>query len=424
MREAILHHIWKTGRFDHQNLKTTTGIPVSIINKGFHNHDAGPDFMNAKIKIDSTLWAGHVEMHIKASDWIKHKHQNDKAYNNVILHVVMDADKDIQNQQGQSIPTLALRTHIEESHLEKHDQLLSSLSWIPCERLFDTEAKTKLPLFKESLLIKRLYRKYSDIRSLLDQTSQNWEEVLYRMVLRYMGMKVNGEAFIMLSEKMPLKLILKCESVFEKESILFGQAGLLNGRDEYFQKLSKEYIHLKSKYGLTPMTGVEWKFARLRPANFPTIRISQIASLYQAHPSLFNDTIHAEDIKEIRARLDLFASQYWDTHYLPEKVSTFRQKKIGKAMQDSLLINVFIPLIYAYGEFTQNELFRERAVSFLELVKAENNSIIRRWKELEIKSKSAADSQALIELKTNLCDAHKCLDCQIGQHIIFGNKPT
>lgn len=422
MKESILHHIWKTNRYDLKGLETVNGIPVSIINNGIHNHDAGPDFLNAKVKIGTTIWAGHIEMHIKASDWERHKHQHDKAYGNVILHVVMEADKEALNPEGNPIPTMELKERVDKVYLDRYEQLMASLSWIPCEKLFHNFPEDKLPLFLESLLVKRLNRKYHDVKALLTTLSQDWEEVLYRQLMRYMGMKVNGEAFILLAERIPYRLLMKCESQFQKESLLFGQAGLLNGKDAYLSKMKKEYEHLSNKFGLSPMTGIEWKFARLRPANFPTIRIAQISALYQNVPQLFNFVLHSDDINSYREKINVPTSEYWDTHYLPDKESQMKKKKMGKAIQDTLLINVFIPLKYAYGEFTQNQKMIDIAIDMLGKIKAENNKIIRRWKEMQLKVGSAADSQALIELKSTMCDSHKCLDCSVGQQIVFENK--
>ena len=422
MKEALLQHIWKTGNFDHTDLVTTEGLSLSIIEKGIHNMDAGPDFKNAKIKIGNTTWAGHIEIHINTSDWKKHKHQTDKAYNNVILHVVMENDTDINNELGLTIPTLELKDRINSEHLHRHEKLMASLAWIPCQNHFHKFSQDKFPLFLESLLIKRLHRKYTRIKRLLHSTNDNWEEVLYRLILRYMGMKVNGDAFEILSEKAPHKLLLKCETLEEKECFLLGQAGMLTSKDNYISKLSKEYNHIKGKFNLEPMTGVEWKFARLRPANFPTLRIAQVASLYQNAPQLFNFSLHATSVESIFNKLNIETSAYWDTHYLPGKETKTKLKKIGQSLKDTLLINAFIPLIYAYGEFTQNQSLIEKAVDMLGMIKTENNSIIRKWKEMNVLPQSAVQSQALIDLKTNLCDKHKCLSCPIGQSIIFDNK--
>ena len=421
MKEALLHHLWKTKKFDLNDLKTTDGEELSISNFGIHNHDAGPDFLNGKIKVGDTTWNGHIEIHIKASDWNNHKHQNDPAYNSVILHVVYQNDKPITNKNGQPIPTLELRGKFPKNYVDNYEQLTAALSWIPCEKQLATIDKSGLPFFLERILINRLVRKQERIQALLDLTKNDWEEVLYRMLMRYFGLKVNGEAFERLAEAAPLSLVKKQGlSVIQKESLLFGQAGLLQQQDEHFAELEKEYKHQRTKYKLIPMTGVEWKFSKLRPPNFPTIRIAQIAALYHATPQLFSAIVSEPTIKNINELLNVSASAYWDTHYLPTKVSSKKTKRLGQTSKDVLMINVVVPLLFTYASQLSNESLKERALTLLTEVKAENNNIIRRWKEMDIKPDSAAQSQALIELKNEYCSKYDCLNCQLGQQILFG----
>ncbi len=420
MKEELLHHVWKTKRLNFSNLRTTDGESVSIQNFGIHNHNAGPDFLEAKIIIGTTKWAGHIELHINASDWMHHKHQNDKAYNNVILHVVYNNDKPIINENGETIPTIEIKDRIPENYIADYSKLTSSLSWVPCANQIDKVNKDRTPFYLERLLVNRLLRKESRIKKQLETTKNNWEEVLYKTLLKYFGLKVNGEAFESLSDVLPHSTLIKLgESVFQKESVLLGQAGLLTAKDDYTSQLAKEYLHQKNKFGLRAMTGVEWKFARLRPANFPTLRLAQIASLYHQTPKLFTAITQAKDVKELYALLDVSTSAYWDTHYLPGKISTEKKKNIGQATKKVILINAFIPLIFAYGQILQKEELKEKAVDLMYKVKPESNNIITRWKELGIKAQSAAQSQALIELKTEYCSQFKCLDCQIGQQLVF-----
>jgi len=410
-----------TKKFDLSSLTTTEGEALTISNFGIHNHDAGPDFLNAKVKIGSTAWSGHVEIHIKASDWNNHKHQIDAAYNNVILHVVHTADKPITNKNGQTIPTLELKDRFPSSYIEDHDKLCGSLSWIPCATQIQTTDKSRLPFFLERLLTDRLIRKQQYVEVLLEQTKNDWEEVLYRMLMRYFGLKVNGEAFERLAEVAPLALLKKQgESLFQKESFLFGQAGMLNDQDEAFRNLGKEYKHQCAKYDLKSMTGVEWKFSKLRPPNFPSIRIAQIAALYHATPQLFNAIISKPTKENINELLDITASDYWDTHFIPGKESETKKKKLGQTSKDVLTINVVAPLLFTYASNLGNEALKEQAIKLLSEVKAENNKIIKKWKEMGIKPDSASQSQALLELKTMHCAKHNCLNCQLGQQILFG----
>lgn len=420
MKEELLHYVWKTKKLNLDNLTTTNGEPVCIQDFGFHNHNAGPDFMNGRVTIGTTQWAGHIEMHLKTSDWNQHHHQEDPAYNNVILHVVYENDKPIFNKNGQPLPTVVIKDRISVQYIRDYDRLISSLSWIPCANQIENLDQSKWPFFMERVLVNRLVKKEARIKETLTKTKNNWEEVLYKLIMRYFGLKVNGEAFETLSEVIPLATLKKQESLLQKESTLLGQAGMLTAKDTYTQKLAKEYLHQKIKYNLTPMTGVEWKFARLRPANFPSLRIAQLAALYHQTPQLFNKVINAPSLTELQALLDTRPSTYWESHYIPGRPSeTIKIKKIGAATKKILIINAFIPLIFAYGQTLQNEAVKNKALDFLSELKPEQNAILKQWKSLGLPIQSAADSQALIELKTAYCDAFQCLNCQIGQQIVF-----
>jgi len=422
MREELLHHIWKTKRFDLYDLKTVAGESINVNYFGLHNDDAGPDFLDARIRIGKTLWAGHVEIHIKASDWTKHSHQKDEAYNNVILHVVYKNDQPIQNENGRHIPTLELIDRIPEKYLNDHHRLTQSLAWVPCANHLPQLDQAKWPFFLERVLVSRLMKKKARIDLLLQKTKNDWEEVLYRLLMQYMGLKINGATFETLADHLPYAILKKQgENLEEKESILLGQAGLLEAKDDYTTQLSQNYLHQKNKYGLIPMTGVEWKFSRLRPANFPTIRMAQLAALYHKTPKLFNAFLTATDLKQVEDTLSVQASSYWDSHYLPGKESKSpKPKNLGKTTKKVLIINAIIPLLFAYAVTLKDEPLKEKVIDLLSSVKAESNNIITRWKNHGVAADSATQSQALIELKNAFCDQYKCLNCQIGQQIIFG----
>lgn len=420
MREELLHHVWKTKRFDLQGLKTVEGEPIVIHHFGQHNYNAGPDFLDARVTIGETLWAGHVELHLKSSDWNRHGHQTDPNYGNVILHVVFDDDKPIVTAKNQHIPTLTLKHRISKSYVDNYEKLTGELTWVPCAHQVQNKDLPSLPFFLERVLVQRLEEKTSRINVMLEESKNDWESVLYRMVLKYMGLKVNGSAFASLAEVLPLDILKKQETLEQKESILLGQAGVLAEKDDYTQRLYQTYQHQKNKFSLTPMAGLEWKFSRMRPANFPTLRMAQVAALYQQTPKLFNSIIQAPDAKALKQLLRVQASPYWNTHYIPGKVTeTDKIKKIGLATQRVLMINAFIPMIFAHGRAIDDEKLRDKALDLLGEVKGEENAIIKGWKNLGIKAESAAHSQALIELKTKYCDAYQCLNCQIGQQIIF-----
>jgi hypothetical protein len=421
MKEDLIHLVWKLKKFDFNKLTTTDGEKLQIKKFGFHNKNAGPDFLNGEIIVGDTKWVGHIEMHINSSDWNKHKHQDDKAYNNVILHVVYNEDTKIINQSGQQIPTLILNDRISQHTINNYEKLSQNLDWIPCAKSISKVDDIKKVIFLEKVLIERLQKKCARIYEILDHTHNDWEGTLYRLLLKYFGLKVNGSAFEQLAHVTPYPYIKKLsDKSIALEALLLGQAGLLsNPSDQYISQLRTEYNHYKNKYQLVPMTGVEWRFSKLRPANFPPIRIAQIAQLYHKSPQLFNDILKAKNINDIYTMLDVSASDYWTTHYLPGKTSESKTKKIGQSTKELIAINVVVPLLFSYGQKTDNDIYKDKAISLLENIKAENNSIIREWKGLGMKTKSAFDSQSLIQLKNEYCNNFNCLNCQIGQTILF-----
>lgn len=420
MKEELLHQVWKTKKFMLHDLSTEAGEPLVIHHFGLHNSNAGPDFLDARITIGTTLWAGHVEIHLKSSDWDRHGHQNDPNYGNVILHVVYEDDRPILTSKAQRIPTLVLKNRISENYINNYQALIAGLTWVPCANQLLKLDYPGLPFFLERVLVDRLEAKTARIKELLAQTKNNWEAVLFQLILRYMGLKVNAAGFVTLAESLSYDVFKKQETLELKESMLLGQAGLIKGDDSYMQEMAQQYKHQKNKYKLTAMTGIEWNFSRLRPANFPTIRLAQVAALYHKTAKLFNSIVQAENVKVLESLLEVNASTYWDTHYLPGKISSANKvKKLGPTTQQVLIINAFIPMIFAYGRAVDNERIKNKAIDLLGEVKAESNAIVKGWKDLGIKATSAAQSQALIELKSSYCSSFQCLNCQIGQQIIF-----
>jgi len=421
MKEDLIHLVWKMKNFDLQNLRTTEGEIISINKFGTHNFDSGPDFLNAEIKIGDKIWIGHVEMHVKASEWYEHKHQNDPAYQNVILHVVYTNDKPVHNHMDQVIPTLVLNQRIDSKTIENYDNLKSSLSWVPCADQLKNIDEFKLNIFLERILVERLERKAVDVFGILADNQNDWESTLYSLLSKYLGLKVNAEAFSILNQKTSYKLVLKYSSnLLDLESLLYGQAGLLkNYMDEYSKNLHKRYEFIQCKHTLVSMNGVEWKFSRMRPVNFPTIRISQLSAIYNKSPQLFNKLINCNSLNELYALLNVSASEYWNTHYTFGKESLSTVKNLGDEAKKILIINALVPLFFTYGIKRDDQNIKDLAVSFLNDMKSENNRIIRKWKEHGISSNAASKSQALIELKNNYCDQFKCLNCNIGRTILF-----
>lgn len=419
--EDFLHYIWNFKLFNTIDLKTTNKETLQILKSGQHNTDAGPDFFNAQIKLDTTIWAGNVEIHINSSDWVKHHHETDNAYNNVVLHVVYQHDREIKNANGNAIPTLELKQLIDEKLVKNYHQLVSGKNWIPCSQQISTIDQFVVNNWLERLVFERLERKSIEIEATLIKNKNDWEETFYQLMFKYFGLKVNAEPFLLLAKNTSLKMIEKHKNSFTVEALLFGQAGFLteNMEDEYFKRLKKEYQFLNSKFSLVPLDKSLWKFLRLRPANFPTIRIAQLANLLTSEPRLFSKIIAINSVQEIRQLFELTASKYWDNHYqfgVTQKKSITKQT--GKLMIDSLIINVIVPILFVYATTTQNEELKNKAIQVLEKLTSEKNTILLNFEKLGIKSKNALQSQALIELKTNYCSQKKCLTCSIGNNLI------
>lgn len=419
--EDFLHYIWNFKLFNTNDLKTTNKETIQILKSGQHNTDAGPDFFNAQIKLENTLWAGNVEIHINSSDWVKHHHETDNAYNNVILHVVYHHDREIKNANGNAIPTLELKNLIDLKLILNYEQLISSKNWIPCSNQIHSVDEFVINNWLERLVFERLERKSIEIEATLIKNKNDWEETFYQLLFKYFGLKVNAEPFLLLAKNTSLKIIEKHKNSFTVEALLFGQAGFLteNMEDEYFKRLKKEYQFLNSKFSLVPLDKSLWKFLRLRPANFPTIRIAQLANLLVHEPRLFSKIIAINSVQEIRQLFELTASKYWDNHYqfgVTQKKSI--TKRTGKLMIDSLIINVIVPMLFVYATTTQNEELKNKAIQFLEKLTSEKNTILLNFEKLGVKSNNALQSQALIELKTNYCFQKKCLNCSIGNNLV------
>ncbi|MBE9467191.1 MAG: DUF2851 family protein [Bacteroidetes bacterium] len=420
MNEAFLQHIWKYHLFDKTELTASTGENIEIINVGQKNIDAGPDFFNAKVKIDDTVWAGNIEVHINSSDWIKHSHNTNKAYDNVILHVVYNNDMQIPRTNGEPIPTIELKFN--KKLFENYQDLLNNEKWISCENEINTIDEFIIDFWLNSLLIERLENKSEYILKNLNQNNNNWEETFYQQLAKNFGTKINQLPFEQLTKSLPLLYLAKHKNnLLQIEALLFGQASFLETRsddDDYYSALKKEYSFLKDKFNLKPIEKHLWKFLRLRPGNFPTIRIAQFASLIYKSSSLFSKIIETDDLTEIKKCFSASTSEYWDTHYMFNKATKKRKKRTGEVFINSLIINTIVPFLFVYSKLKDNEAYKIRALKFLERLPAEKNSIINNWKLLKMPVPNAFYSQALIQLKNEYCNKKKCLYCQIGNRII------
>ncbi|MFO8235623.1 MAG: DUF2851 family protein [Bacteroidales bacterium] len=419
--EDFIHYLWKYKLYCKQNLFTESEEKVEIIENGWHNKDSGPDFFNAKIKIGETLWAGNVEIHKRSSDWYHHKHHLDKAYDNVILQVVLENNGQTKRTNGTVIPTLTL--NFDDKLYNNYMKLLSNENWIPCEQELSYIDHFTINFWLDKLTIERLMNKYDEITGSLKTNNNNWETTFYHKLAKNFGFKVNSIPFELLAQSLPIEYLAKHkDNKFQIEALLFGQAGFLQGNmsnDEYYLKLCREYNYLKKKFNLRPINKHIWKFSKLRPSNFPTIRIAQFAEIIYNSKKLFSKILEAENIQYIHNLFDIKLSGYWTEHYTFQKASkTKKNKKLGKSAINTVIINTVIPFLFIYGERKNKQGYKNKALNFLNQLPPENNSIIKKWKKLNIIPESAYQSQALIQLKNIYCKNKKCLECQIGKKII------
>lgn len=423
MQEKFIQFIWRYRRIETQALSSTQREPLQIIHFGEYNTNAGPDFLHAKIKIGDTLWAGHVEMHIKASDWHKHKHDDNASYQNVILHVVWEADTEIHRADGQIIPCLELKPITTPELYSRYKKLLKNPDKIPCQYALSDIPAIKINLWLDRLLVERLHQKTQYWERILQQTNQNWEQVFYQALAQSMGLPVNKTAMESLAERTPLLLLQKHrDQLFQMEALLFGQAGFLSETtftNTYPKELQREYAFLQKKYQLQPLSSLNWKFSRMRPTHFPTIRIAQLALLISQSHYLFSKIIALQTIEEAYNMLAVKTSYYWKNHYRFDQVSPRRtEKKLGQSTIDLMMINTIIPFIFLYGKKMGLPAYADRALHLMEQIKAENNHLIRAWIDRGLSPQNACQSQGLLQLYKHYCTQKRCLECAIGTAII------
>ncbi len=421
MTEEFIHYIWKF-RLLSNELTLTNGDYLQVINQGVHNKDAGPDFMNAKIKINEVIWVGNIEIHLNSSDWFEHKHNNDKSYDNIILHVVFNNNAEIKRQNGELIPTLEIANKFDLSIYKNYQDIIKSKNWIPCEKHFKQIVSTFFNLWLERIVVERLERKVDNLRIRFNYNKKNWEQTYYELIARNFGFKLNSEPFELLAKSLPISCLAKhINDEFQINAFILGQSGLLNKKfnDIYPQNLSREFNFLKNKYNLNPLPSHIWRFLRIRPNNFPTIRLSQFAQLIFKSRKLFSKTMEAEDYNDIKQLFKIKAASYFDNHYIfDEEISVFKEKHLGNSAIDTLIINVVIPILFLYSFEKDEQKYRNKALRILENINPEFNSIIKKWDKIGFKAKNAMQSQALLELTENYCFKKKCLDCAIGIKIL------
>ena len=418
MKEEFLHYVWKNRLF-REPLELVTGEQIEVLDVGQHNMDAGPDFFNAKVKIDGTIWAGNIEIHVHSSDWLIHGHDRDQNYQNIILHAVGINDIDIRTNINSIIPTIELKFFPEL--LENYMKLLNNHDWIQCGSSVSLVDPMILNLWLDRLLIERLEQKTDQIRKNLDGTKGDWRETIYRQAARSFGFSINSMPFELLSRSLPYKYLSKHLSDPQAiEALLFGQAGFLESEegDPYYTALRKEYLFLQKKYHLNSISQQLWKMLRLRPANFPCVRLAQFASFtpflpdFFQHVSCFNWKWLMDCMQTIRP------TEYWHTHYQFNKTTSESKKLISKQSARNIIINGMVPLVYEYGRQTGSPDYKQNAIAILEALPPESNKILNGWKNLGLNIPSAFHSQALLQLKNYYCNLKKCLNCQIGNQIL------
>jgi hypothetical protein len=425
MKEELLQYLWQHQIFKHNDLKTTDGRDIHIISPGMAHHDAGPDFKQAVIRINDYIWAGDVEIHVNGSDWFKHKHQYDSKYLSVILHVVYQADMEIVRKDNELIPTLELKDYIPEEVLEEYRKLTLSTNPVPCGKSTADIPPLTMSSILSALAIDRLIRRQEQLFRLLGKSHNDWNELVYKTLANSFGFKINATGFELLAQSLPYKILQHHgDSKLQIYALIFGQAGLLScdkseELDDYMSKLRDEYEYLRYKYRLTPLKPGIWNLLRLRPINFPSIRLAQFSELLFSCPDLFNELVTETNICHIQELFtNLHPDDYWQTHFQAGKVTKAHPIHLGKDSINLLFINCIAPLKFAFGSFSGQDLMKSKAVELLEDSPAESNHITRLFYSFSFPNKSALYSQALLELYSSFCKKKRCHSCPIGQYVM------
>ncbi len=423
MNEKLLQFIWQFQYFNRDTLLLESGEQLSIIKPGVHNTHQGPDFADGYIKIDNIKLAGNIEIHNLSSHWLQHKHSSDKQYNNVILHVVWKNDADIKDIHGHSIPVLVLENRVSKLMLDRYSNLFGAIG-IPCHNpSYPMLDPLGWMAWKERLLAERLERKSEHVLQLFKQSNHNWEETFWWLLAANFGMKVNSELFEAVAKTISVNILSKHKhQIHQLEALLLGQANLLEGEMEeaYPMMLQKEYQFLKKKYNLANVS-IQPNYLRMRPANFPTVRLAQLAMLVQLSSHLFSKIKEIKSSADLTSLFSVVANDYWHYHYKFDQVSDYQPKILGKDAINNIIINTIVPVLFAYGMYNKKEEIKEKSIQWLSETKPEVNHLTKVWKDFGVKANTAFDSQALIELTNNYCHKRRCLDCAVGNRILKGN---
>ena len=415
MNEQLLQYIWKYRLYNSMHLYSICNKKIIVVHPGIHNTNQGPDFLNARINADDSLWAGNIELHVKSSDWKLHKHSEDEQYSNLILHVVWNHDEEL----NLPFPTLEIQSHVPKLLLHRYYTLLKENSFIACEKNIHSVSPIVISKWKERMLIERLQHKSSYIASLITESRGDWDEVCWWVLAKNFGGKINGDAFEIIAKSIPIKILLKNRySLLKIESIIFGQSGLLSKKwkDEYQNRLEQEYQYCKSTYQLKSPK-VMLKFLRMRPPNFPTIKLAQLATFVYQNERLFSSIKKYAENENSIAGISVTVSEYWNHHYCFDDDSVYKIKMLGKASVQNILINSFVTILYAYGYYYNDEGKKNKAIKLLTVLKAESNSIVHGFTKLNIPIQNAFDSQSILHLYNSYCHPKRCLECAIGYGI-------
>lgn len=423
MKEDFLHYLWKFKKFNTLNLKTPDGDEITIINSGQYLELAGPDFFNAQITIGNQKWAGNVEIHLKSSDWYLHHHERDSSYENVILHVVWEHDSEVFRKNNTEIPVLEIKQYIDPTTITNYKSLMLPKSWIFCEKQLKENDEFTLKNWQERLFFERLERKSKPIYDLLEQTNQDWEAVLFCLLAKNFGLNTNGETFSKIAQSIPFSIIRKESFEVENlEALLLGSAGLLDleKEDTYFKDLKFRYYYLLHKYKIDKKFTEPVQFFKHRPDNFPTIRLSQLANLYHKQQNLFSKISTSKSVENIYDVFHVSSSTYWQNHYQFDKESPKKSKMLSKSFIDLILINTLIPIQFAFAK-SQGKEISEDLIQLLNEVAPEKNAIIEKFSSFGLKSKTAFESQSLLQLKNEYCNKSRCLECALGMDFLKNN---
>ena len=422
MTESFLHYLWKHRLFDFMNVRTTGGEPLRIIFPGYHNTDAGPDFRQAIIQIGTMKWAGDVEIHIRSSDWYRHHHQDDEKYLSVTLHVVFEHDCEVERKNGELFPTLELKNYIPDGMFAQYQRLIASPDQLPCTSYLSDMEALHLQSVLSSMVMERLLRKQEDVLRMVAECDGDWKETLYRLLAAGFGFKTNVPAFELLAKSLPLKVLAKhTDSELQTTALIFGQAGMLDRSsvDDYHDALKYEYDYLRCKYQLMPIGEHHWNLLRLRPPNFPCVRLAQLAALLHTSPDLTELCLESSSVETLKRELSVCANPYWENHYHFGKRTILKHSVcLGDTAASLLIINTVVPFRFAHHRFFGNDHQMEETMALLEQLDFERNKLTRMYANTPFSQQNAMDSQALLELWQHYCVPKRCLECTVGERIV------